>query len=415
MNTASNNPPYNLLIIGGGASGLVAAIAARRLGKTCIICEHMSNPGRKLLATGGKRCNISNTLPEEEFMKRFGRYGRFMEPALREMNSQKLQKFFKELGLETAIKDGFRIWPKDHNSKSVYNALVNETERLGVKIESNCRVKNLEQKEGIFKATCSNNSSYLATKVIIATGGLSYPSLGATGDGYQLASSLGHKITPCYPAGVALNTVEKWPSLLTAHTIGKANLKIQIKKTKITANGDLIFTKEGIAGPLILDVSREITPLIEKHSEVPIYLNLTKNKNQEDWQKKFNTWKKNSFSQRTVIDLLAQEVPRELGKVFCELTSIDPNQEFSRLSGANKERLAAILVKTPLTINGTPGYKSAFITRGGVSLREIDPKTLESKITKNLYFCGEVVDLDGPCGGFNLQWAFASGFLAGNS
>ena len=219
-------------------------------------------------------------------------------------------------------------------------------------------------------------------------------------------------MTTRYPAGVPLVTAEDWPARLTAHTIGKAHLQVAIRKhAKIARTGDLIFTKTGIRGPVVLDLSREISPLLERLVEVPLHLNLCRGRNHEDWRQTFQAWR--SGAQRPTLKQLEEFLPREVSEVLCELAGVDGEMLFQRLSGGQREALIKVLVRTPLTITDHTGYDGAFVTRGGVKLKELDPETLESKLQPGLYLCGEVLDLDGPCGGFNLQWAFASGWLAG--
>jgi len=402
---------FDLAIVGGGASGLVAAIAAARRGKRVVVCEKSASPGLKLLSTGGQRCNLSNTLSREEFMERVGRDGRFMGPALEVLGGQKLREFFAELGIATVVHDGFRVWPETRESATVLAGLLGEQERLGVEFALGCRVVSLEH-DGEYFAVVHERGDFRAHEVILATGGLALPGSGACGDGYELARRFGHHVTPRYPAGVPLLTAEKWPARCTAHTIGKARLQVALKShSRIVRTGDLIFTSKGIAGPVVLDISREISPLLERFETVPLWLDLGRGRNQEEWLEIFKTWRQGGTA--TVQVHLAEHFPHELAEVFCELVGIEEPLAIRHLGGARREELIRILVKTPLTVVATGGYDAAFVTRGGVSLKEVRPETLESKLQPGLYLCGEVFDLDGPCGGFNLQWAFASGYLAG--
>ncbi len=408
--TSSGAHPYDVIVIGGGASGLVAAICAGRQGRRVLVCERSSSPGRKILASGGQRCNLSNTLTTEEFMGRVKPHGRFMGPALSQLGGAKLREFFREIGLETVVHDGFRVWPERRKSSDVLAALVQELERLEVDIATDCHVHETRFEDGRFQVHYGGGAFH-SNHLILATGGLALPGSGSNGQGYGFAETFGHKCTPRYPAGVPLVTAEEWPAKCTAHTIGKARVTIDLPKCgKLAAVGDLIFTRNGIRGPVVLDISREISPLLEKHTKVPLLFNLCKGRNQEEWQQLFKSWHKDGS--QLVVDCLAQELPKELAEVMCELGELDNATKLSQLSGRDRERLIQVLVKTPLTVTGTTGYKGAFITRGGVKLKEVRPETMESKLQKGLFIVGEVLDMDGPCGGFNLQWAFASGWLA---
>lgn len=390
---------------------MVAAIAAARRGLRTLICEHSPSLGIKLLATGGRRCNLTNTLSTEEFMERVKPHGRFMGPALDLLGGTRLRDFFTELGMETVVLDGFRVWPATRKSSSVLAALMGELERLGVDMAVNCRVLDTRRDEEGFIVEHSGGS-FRGKRLVLATGGLALPKSGAIGEGYTFAERFGHKCAPRHPAGVPFRTAEQWPARLTAHTIGKARLKVGLKKyARFSAVGALIFTRAGLRGPVVLDLSRDISPLLEKSEVVPLELNLCDGKTAEDWQQIFKAWR--HVSDAPLAERLAEHMPLDLAHVFCDLAEVDGQQGVHRIKGQPRDSLIALMVKTPLTVTGTTGYDGAFITRGGVRLKEVRPDTLESKRQPGLFFCGEVLDIDGPCGGFNLQWAFASGYLAG--
>lgn len=402
---------YDVVVIGGGASGMVAAIRAGRLGRRVLLVEKSPSLGRKLLASGGQRCNLSNTLTTEEFMERVGRDGRFMGPALAELGGPKLREFFHGIGVRTVVHDGFRVWPETRKSSTVLKGLVAELERLGVPVATGCEVHATEFSNGGFHVR-HTDGAFRSRELVLATGGLALPKSGASGGGYAFAESFGHRITARHPAGVPLLTAEAWPARCTAHTIGKARLQVALKKhAKLVRTGDLIFTKTGIRGPVVLDISRDLTPLLERYDEVPLWLNLCRGRHQEDWQASFKAWR--AGAQRPVVECLEEHLPRELADVLCELANVDARTTVQALEGAARESLAQVLTRTPLTVTGHTGYDGAFVTRGGARLKDVRPETLESKLQPGLYLCGEVLDLDGPCGGFNLQWAFASGYLAG--
>ncbi|RUM74780.1 MAG: NAD(P)/FAD-dependent oxidoreductase [Sulfurovum sp.] len=404
---------YTLIVIGAGASGMMASILSARQGHSVLLLEKLPKIGAKLKATGGGRCNLTNTLSNEDFMVSFGREGRFMTPALEAFDHQKLQEFFKEIGVETHAPDGFRVFPIGHNSSTIIHALKIEMERLKVKVLCSKRVEELLYDEEKILGVLTTTKHFYADNVIIATGGRGYPMLGAEGDGFLLAKSVGHKVTELYPAMMPLKTKERWGQKCRADTLAKVELRVDIKKyKKLHAIGDLIFTKNGIRGPVVLDFSREITPLLSKFEEVPLLMNMTKGMNEEQIRNHFKQELQKNQN-HTALSLVETLLPKSVSIELCNLAHANLSSTLGKLSAQTKERLIKLLVWTPLTINGHDGFKMAMITRGGVSLKEINPNTMQSKKIKGLYFCGEVMNLDGPCGGYNLQWAFASGYLAG--
>ena len=278
-------------------------------------------------------------------------------------------------------------------------------------VECNVNIKEIK-KDDIF-TIFSEEKIYFAKNIIIATGGLGYPTLGATGDGYDFAKEFGHEITSLHPAMMPLFTKEKNFASCKADTIAKAILKVDLPKyKKLKLTGDLIFTKEGIRGPVVLDFARELTPILASHNEVPLLISFLKGMNEEQ----IYTHLKNEISKnptnnilQNINTLLALSVATEI----CNICQINPDEKFKNIDGIKREKLIKTLAWTPLTVIGHEGFKNAMITRGGVELKEIDSKTMQSKITEGLFFCGEVVNIDGPCGGYNLQWSFSSGYLAG--
>ena len=407
------NNSYDLIVIGSGAAGMIAAIKASRDNKKVLLLEKLPKIGSKLKATGGGRCNLSNTLDDFEFMKSFGRNGRFMSTAIEHLNHKTLITFFKEIGVDTHSPDGFRIFPKTHNSTTIIDALEKELLKLNVQIKCNSKVEKIVTNNEEIIGVETDTTSYKAPNVILATGGLGYPKLGSTGDGYELSSSIGHKITTLHPAMMPLLTKESWQGECRADTIAKAQIKIDLPKAKkLKAIGDLIFTSNGLRGPVVLDFAREITPFLDKHKEVPILINMVKGKNEDEilsYLKKQNT----VDTHTNIIEQLKGLLPQSVSTQLCNLVGANTTIKFNKLDGTTRDKLIRIIVNTPFTIVGHDGFKMAMITRGGVSLKQIEPKTMQSKIIKGLYFCGEVMDLDGPCGGYNLQWSFSSGYLAG--
>ncbi|ABB44515.1 HI0933-like protein [Sulfurimonas denitrificans DSM 1251] len=408
-----NNKIYDLIVVGGGAAGMIAAITASRDKKSVLLLEKLPQIGTKLKATGGGRCNLTNTLDNEEFMQMFGKNGRFMQDALNLFDHKSLMNFFKEIGVETHAPDGFRVFPSSHSSSTIIEALLSEMQRVGVEILKSQRVKKLLHVEGKIVGASSETQTFYTKNIIVATGGLGYPTLGAQGDGLEMAKEVGHFITELHPAMMPLQTREKWVEKCRADTIAKVELRVDMKKhSKIKAFGDLIFTKNGIRGPVVLDAARDLTPLLDKYGEVPILLNLTKGMNEEQLLKHIkNEVAKNQSA--SILELLTTLLPAPISTELCELSGIKTDLTYGKISGECRAKLIKLLAWTPLSIVGHEGFKMAMITRGGVDLKEIEPKTMQSKVIDGLYFCGEIMNLDGPCGGYNLQWSFSSGFLAG--
>jgi predicted Rossmann fold flavoprotein len=269
-----------------------------------------------------------------------------------------------------------------------------EMQHLGVEVLCSQKVESLEHNGVRITGVQTQSDTFYADNVILATGGLGYPVLGAEGDGYPMAKSVGHKVTELFPAMMPLKVKESWVENCRADTIAKVDIHVDLKKyKKLSAIGDLIFTKGGIRGPVILDFSREITPLLSKFDEVPVLVNLTKGFNEEQIREHFKIEISKDPHQNT-LQLMQTLLPKSVSLELCKLAEADPAVGWNRLSGQIRDKLIKLLAWTPLTINGHDGFKIAMITRGGISLKEI-------------------MNLDGPCGGYNLQWSFASGYLAG--
>ena len=405
---------YDTIIIGAGAAGIMAAISSAKSNKTTLLLEKLPKIATKLKATGGGRCNLTNTLDRDSFMQSFGKEGRFMSKALDCLSNQELQQFFNTIGVETHAPDGFRVFPITHSSTTIISALAKELDRLNIDVKTSQKVEHILTQEKRVTAVQTSTETFYTNAVVIATGGRGYPQLGAEGDGYTLAKELGHKIIPPHPAMMPLKTKESWVANCRADTVSGVKMQVAIKKyKKLHAIGDLIFTKDGVRGPVVLDFSREITPLLAKYDEVPITINLTKGKNQEQILQHIKS--EIAKNKHTLLTLLETLLPTSIAKEFIKMVEANEQDSFSKLAGSKREALIKMLAQTPLTVVGHDGFKMAMVTRGGISLKEIGPNTLQSKLIKGLYFCGEVVNLDGPCGGYNLQWAFSSGYLAGKS
>ena len=403
---------FDVIVIGGGPAGIMASISAAKENKSVLLLEKLSKIAAKLKATGGGKCNLTNTLSTEDFMGKFGKNGRFMSHALEAFNANDLRDFFASIGVETIARDGFRVFPLDHSSSIILKALDDELEKLKVKVDCSVEIQSIQKEDDIFIINSQSNI-YKTKNIILATGGLGYPTLGATGDGYIYAKNFGHEVTSLHPAMMPLFTKEKNFASCKADTIAKAILKVDLPKyKKLKLTGDLIFTNNGIRGPVVLDFARELTPIIAKHNEVPLLISFLKGMNEEQI---FTHIKKEIEKNptATVLENLTTLLAFSVATEICNICEIDTSEKFKNIDGIKREKLIKTLAWTPLTVIGHEGFKNAMITRGGVELKEIDSKTMQSKLVSGLYFCGEVVNIDGPCGGYNLQWSFSSGYLAG--
>lgn len=402
----------DLIVIGAGPAGLIAAITAAERGKHVIICDRMPAPGRKLLATGGGRCNLTNTLPIEEFTSPFGRNARFMLPALRNLNADKLRSFMHKIGVPTHAPDGIHVFPKSHTASTVVNALLKRITSLDIRILCDTDVQQIttehDATSGIITAS---GATIHASNILLASGGKGYPQLGSNGSGYRLAEALGHKITPLHPAMVSLLTKETWTAQCTANTLGKTLLTVNLKgRDKLQCQGDIIFTKTGIDGPLIKDISGSIAKLLDKHTTIPVLLNPL-HKNPDEFQREL----KHIQQQQQNLELynyLSKRTSPSLAAVLLNQCEISPTVVFNHLRPKQRNRLGELCCRIPLTITQTAGWDKAMVTEGGLSLKDVDPETMQSKKISGLYIAGEVLNLAGPCGGFNLQWAFSSGYTA---
>lgn len=408
-----NSNHYDAIIIGGGPSGLASAIFAGRSGHKAAILERLNFPGKKLLATGGGHCNLTNTLPLETFARNFGKQWRFTMPALQGFNPQDLRDFFSDLGVQTESPDGFHVFPVSNKATDVLNSLLEECGKLGVEILNGKPAKQLIVENGTISGVLTDQGEIRACKVIIACGGKSYPALGSNGSGYQLAKFAGHKIIEPVPALVELHCSETWPGSCAGIALKKIRIEIRPpKKTAELAEGDFLFTHSGISGPAALNISGAVSELLRQSGSAEVFVNFFPGKSASDWMNDFDLWQRRD-GKKQVSKILAEYFPRRLTEIFCSESACETT-EASRLSKGSREKLSSILSSCRLKITGTAGFDKAMVTRGGVSLKEINPQTMESRIVKGLYFAGEVIDIDGPCGGFNLQWAFSSGHLAGN-
>lgn len=401
-----------IIIIGSGPAGLMAAITASTKNNEVIVYEQLSAPGRKLLATGGGKCNLTNLLPVMKFIENFGRQGRFMLPALNSFSREKLCAFFAQHGVATVATDGFHLFPTSNSAGDILKVMLSECNRCGVKFELATRVTALAIKDNQISGIRTNDAFITADQIIIATGGKGYPKLGGGSIGYQLAEQAGHKITTPLPAMVGLKTVEQWPKDCAGISFPKVTAAIDLPKFRNKAvTGELIFTHNGLSGLAIIDLAGDISTILQKAETVPLKIALF-NKNSSVWNNEFDQWQK---SKKQLKNILSQQMPAAIAEIICTLSGNIGARTVHELKTAERAALLNNLDGVKLQINNTEGWSKAMVTKGGIALKKINPTTLESRLVTGLYFAGEVLDLHGPCGGYNLQWAFSSGYLAGSS
>lgn len=402
-----------VVIVGGGPAGLTAAIAAAGRGARAVVFERLPEPGRKLLASGGGRCNLTNTLAPEDFASRLGRHGRFALPALEAFGPKSLRAFLRERGVRTESRDGFRVYPSSERSRDVLSALVQECARLGVTVRTGTAVLGLALEEGRVAGLATASGAVAAGSVVVATGGLAHPDLGGTSDGYALARQAGHTVREPVPALVGITTKETWLRACAGVSLDAARVTVDVPRKRVSAEGDILFTHKGISGQAVLDVSGTVSELLAARQAAPLVVSLVASSSRDDWRRDLDAWRAEE-GRRSVAGLLASRLPRSLARALCARAGV-ASAPVGRLPRVGRDALADLLAALPLTAAGTGGFARAMVARGGVSLREVDPRTLGSRITSGLFFAGEVLDIDGPSGGFNLQWAFSSGWLAGES
>jgi len=403
-----------ILIIGCGPAGIMAAITAAKTGANVTVLEQMPKPALKLLASGGGHCNITNTLTIEQFYPKFGKQGRFIKPALHNLDNQKLREFLNQIKIPTITTDNFHYFPKCNSAATLLQALLNQFHKLKIKLITNSKATKLIIQNQQITAVQTKDKTFPADSIILACGGKGYPQLGGSENGYNLAKQAQHQIITPLPALVGLKTKETWTHNNSGITFKNITAQINLPKyKKQTYRGDLLLTHHGISGPAIINLSGQISRILHTNpTPVPIIISLFPHITQQNWQNIFNTWRQKQGNKQ-LNKLLTQYLPKTIITEFTNICQIPAKTTAAQLTKNTTTKLIAQLQTTPLTITTNQGFKKAMVTTGGVDLKQINPKTLQSKIYPNLFIIGELLNLDGPCGGFNLQWAFASGSLAG--
>ncbi|MDD4112238.1 MAG: NAD(P)/FAD-dependent oxidoreductase [Herbinix sp.] len=404
-------------IIGGGASGMIAAISAARCGHNVILLEKNEKLGKKIYITGKGRCNLTNACDRDTFFDNVMSNPKFLYRAYNQLSTYDVVEFFEQLGLRTKVERGNRVFPLSDKSSDVISVLRNELVRLGVSIRYKFEVSDIITKEGSFHGIKLVNSDEIlyGDAVIVATGGLSYPLTGSTGDGYKFAKKLGHTITDLSPSLVSLYVSEVYVKELMGLSLKNISISVKSGQKEIYKDfGELLFTHFGVSGPVILSASRHIIPYINHKDAVTLSIDLkpalTNQQLDARVLRDFEEFKNKQFK-----NSLTHLLPNKLIDVIIPLSSINPEKQVNSITKEERLRLVELLKNLTFNITRLASYDQAVITKGGISTKEINPSTMESKIIKNMYFVGEILDLDALTGGFNLQIAWSTGYLAGKS
>jgi len=404
----------DICIIGAGPAGLMAAIFAAEAGARTVVIEANTNSGRKLLLTGAGRCNLTHQAEPRELVREFGAKGRFLSYALYQFPPQEVLDFFAELGLRTKLEKNGCIFSATDRAGDVRDTLMDCAGKLGVTFIYGKRVDGITKEVGAF-VVCASTERIDAEKLIIATGGLSWPKTGCTGDGYRFARQFGHAIVEPRASLVPLVTRETWPGRLAGTAVGNVKISARINDKKVSASGAMIFTDVGIGGPAVLDISRYLTDYLPAgETPVAIMLDLAPDVEQARLETQM-TERIGANPKKKVPNVLAEFVPKRLSAVLCMQAGCDNELEAGRLRKDVRKELIRMIKVLPLSIVRTKPIAEATVTRGGVSVTEVESKTMESKICPGLFFAGEVLDVDGPCGGYNLQACWSTAALAGSS
>ena len=413
----------DVIVVGAGAAGLMAATVAAEQGRQVVLLEKMDQPGRKLRITGKGRCNLTNTSTLKDFMTHVGSDARFLRNCFARFFNTELMDFFEQRGVPLTVERGNRVFPTSGKALDIFLALVEWLERNErVEMRKNSVVKSLvivDEEDGsrrIGGVRLLNGETIFAPKVIVATGGMSYPTTGSTGAGYQLAKEAGHTVVDTVPSLVPLVCEELLPEDLEAFTLKNVRLWVAPKEGKKLYDGfgELTFTSDGIGGPLALSASRMVSRVLHRGEKLVAHIDLKPAVEAAELDRRL-IGDLNGNGTRVLNDALRLWLPAEIIPLALKSMHIEYYKRLNQINAAERKRLLGFLKDCQLTLTGTRDYTEAVVTQGGVSLKEIDPKTMESKLVNGLHFAGEVLDLDGDTGGYNLQMAFSTGWAAGQA
>jgi len=406
---------YDVIVIGAGPAGLLAAGRAAELGGRLLVLEKIKQPGRKLLITGKGRCNITNSATISEFIKHVYPKGRFLKNAFSQFYSNDIINLLETYGVDVKLERGGRYFPADNKASDVLKALLKWLTKLNVEIRCDQRVEKLTIVNSQITGVKANGKAIRSNHVIIATGGKSYPATGSTGDGYGLAKEAGHTIENARPALVPLETAGNIAQRLQGLTLKNVKAVVWSNNKKAAEDfGEMLFTHYGLSGPIILTLSRTVVDELQKGNKVTISVDLKPALDEQKLDKRLLR-DLNEYGKKQVNNIFRSWLPASLIPVFIDLLKLDPSKPCHQVSSKERKQIRVLLKNLRFTVTKSRSFKEAIITAGGVPTNEITAKTMESKIVKGLYFAGEIIDLDAETGGYNLQIAYSTGWLAGNS
>jgi len=404
-----------VIVVGGGPAGLMAAGEAAGLGARVVLLEKETSPGRKLRITGKGRCNLTNIATLPDFIAHFGKNGRFLRQAFNNYFSPDLMAFLEKLGVETIQERGGRVFPASEDAGQVTNALLTWAKSQGVSIRTRSSVKKLLIGNNGILGVQLFGGELACDAVIIATGGASYPLTGSTGDGYRLAESVGHTVVPIRPALIPLETAGNAAQRLQGLSLKNVAAKVYINgKKRHEAFGEMLFTHFGLSGPIILSLSGRVVDALREKQKVTISINLKPALDDAKLDARLLR-DLEAHGKMQFHTMLKGLLPSKLIPICCDLAGIPSTKLCNQISATDRRKLRIWLKDFRFSITGHRPIREAIITAGGVSLTEVNPRTMASRIVPGLYFAGEVLDVDGDTGGYNLQAAFSTGWLAGQS
>lgn len=409
---------YDVIVIGGGSSGLMAAISAGEKSQKVLLIEKGDKLGRKLAISGGGRCNVTNRLPVDEIIKHIPGNGRFLYSAFTLFNNEDIISFFEKLGVPLKEEDHGRMFPVSNSSQSVIDALLKRIAELRIEVKQNSPVETIDYNEDSKTVRLKNGKHYDTKSVILAVGGKSVPQTGSTGDGYSWAKKAGHTITDLFPTEVPVTSNESFIKDKKLQGISLRNVALSVLNAKgrpiVTHQMDMIFTHFGISGPAVLRCSQFIVKELKKSPAgfVQVNLDVFPDKNEQQLYQELSKLLKEE-PKRSMKNILKGFLPERYTLFLLEKNDIDPMMQASSLSNEKLRSFLESCKKLRFAVHGTLSLEKAFVTGGGVSTKEIEPKTMSSKITPGLFFCGEILDIHGYTGGYNITAAFVTGRLAG--
>ena len=401
----------DLLVVGGGAAGLMAAYSAAKEGAKVILLEHNEKLGKKIYLTGKGRCNVTNDCTLDEFLREVPRNPRFLYSALSAFSPQDMMALLEDNGLPVTVQRGRRVFPLSEKASDVTRTLEHMLRKESVQIRLHADVDHLLIRDGrVCGVELKGGEQIPASAVILATGGLAYPSTGSTGDGYRMAQACGHTIQKTLPSLTALETVESWPARLQGLSLKNTEITaMNGKKLLYREMGEMLFTHFGISGPIVLSMSCHLP---EDLASCQVYLNLKPALTPEQLtarlQREFD-----AAPRRSLAHVLETLLPQRFAALFPEIAGLDGDRTCAAITRTERQLLQETLQHVPLHLHRRRPMAEAIVTRGGITVKEVDPATMQSRLMPGLFFCGEMLDVDAHTGGYNLHIAFSTGFLAG--